>query len=219
MAVGVGIDFSGNAQVCGYNHRGNTPTYTDGVHGVAPANCVPYETGSSNLPGSWSGGTVTSGGSASQAGSPLANSQNQAGFYAGPWEALGLGQSEFFSWVGARLSSMPGGNPAGIFYLDNNSITQDQSGAFSAGGGNGEGFLYVDGDLAINSNFTWRGVIYVEGDLKINGNSWILGALIVRGKGRTSNGSMTVLYSSEAVSTTLAKYGGQFTTLSWREVP
>jgi hypothetical protein len=103
--------------------------------------------------------------------------------------------------------------------MDNNSITQDATGAWSAGGGNGEGLLYVDGDLTINSNFTFKGLVYVEGDLKINGNSWILGALIVKGKGRISNGGCVVLYSSEAIQQNIAKYGGQFTTLSWHEVP
>jgi len=220
LAVNAGVDFGGNGEVCGYNHRGDTPLQTSGVHGVAPATCQTggWETGSGDLVGAWSSNTITSGGSSSQSGFPMANAQNQVGFYAGPWEAIGLSQAEFFSWVGAPRSAIPG-TPLGIYYIDNNAITQDASGAWSIGGSNGEGLLYVDGDLTINSNFTFKGIIYVEGDLKINGNSWILGALIVKGKGRISNGSMVVLYSSEAITTTLAKYGGQFTTLSWREVP
>jgi len=30
-------------------------------------------------------------------------------------------------------------------------------------------------------------------------------------------GGMTILYSNEAITQALAKYGGQFVTLSWRE--
>jgi len=31
------------------------------------------------------------------------------------------------------------------------------------------------------------------------------------------NGGATILYSSDAISIALAKYGGQFVTLNWRE--
>ena len=219
MATEKGIDFTGNASVCGYNHAMTTPAYTDGVHGTGPCE-VPWEVNSNDLPGAWSTESITSGGSSQQSGSPVNTQPNQAGFYAGPWEALGLSQAEFFAWVGAPLASLPN-PPTGIHYLDNNGITQDQSGSFSVSTGNGEGLLYVDGDLTINGNFTFRGMIYVEGDLDINGNSWILGALIVKGRSRIklANGDMTVLYGRDAVSQNLAKYGGQFLTLSWMELP
>jgi hypothetical protein len=215
LAVDNGVDFSGNAQVCGYNHRADTPDQTGGVNPGGP--CTGYETGIGDLYGSWSTSTITYGGSSTQGGFPIKNAENQTGFYAGPWEAMGLSQAEFYSWVGSPLVAMPN-NPTGIIYLDNNSIAQDATGAWSVGG-DGEGLLYVDGDLSMNSNFIYHGIIYVEGDLKINGNCWILGAVIVKGKSRIANGSMVVLYSSDAISTTLAKFGGQFTTLSWREVP
>jgi len=43
----------------------------------------------------------------------------------------------------------------------------------------------------------------------------------VRGKSRLgiANGTFTLLYSSDAISQELSKYSGQFTRLSWREVP
>ncbi len=223
LAAKVGIDFSGNAQVCGYNHRIDTPSYTNGVHGppgpVGP--CVAWETNSGDLPGSWSESNVTSSGSASEQGTPLQNSDmHGTGFYAGPWDALGLSQAEFFAWIGPPLAVAPV-SPNGIFYLDNNTTHQDQSGTFAYSGGNGEGFLYVDGDMTINGNFTFRGLIYIEGDLKVNGNSWILGGLIVKGKSRVklSNGSFVVLYSRDAVEQNISKYGQQFMTLAWREIP
>ena len=216
MSVKTGIEFSGNAQVCGFNHRMDTPAYTPGPQGNG---CEAWEIGNWDLPGSWSEGDIKSSGSAEQAGTPVKNNPNQVGFYAGPWEALGISQAEFYSWVGAP-TAIPPMPPTGIYYIDNNTVYQDQSGAFSYSGGNGEGFLYVDGDLTINGNFTFRGLIYVEGDLHINGNAWLLGALIVKGKGivKLANGSMIILYSRDAVAQNLAKYGGQFLTLSWREL-
>jgi hypothetical protein len=44
---------------------------------------------------------------------------------------------------------------------------------------------------------------------------------VVRGKNRIkiANGSCVVLYSRDAVQQNVAKYGGQFTTLSWNELP
>jgi hypothetical protein len=222
MSAKNGIDFSGNAEVCGYNHRIDTPSQTNGVHGppgpVGP--CTAWEIGSGDLPGSWSEQNITSGGSASQGGNPVKNQGSQgSGFYTGPWDALGVTQAEFFSWVGAptAVAPMP---PTGIYYLDNNTIHQDQSGTFAYAGGNGEGLLYVDGDCTLNGNFNYRGLIYIEGDLHINGNVWILGGLIVKGKSRVkiANGSCVVLYSRDTIQQSIAKYGGQFMTLSWTEL-
>jgi hypothetical protein len=212
FAANVGISFSGNSDVCGFNHSIDTPTNTD-----IPA-CAAYHVGSGDLPASYSTGTITSGGSSAQTGWPTPNSPNQVGFYQGPWEALGMSQAEYFSWLGSPYSTPPA-DPKGIYYLDNNSVTQDQSGAYAYTGGNGEGLLYVDGDLSINGNFTYRGLIYVEGDLKINGTCWILGGLIVRGKTtvKIANGNCDILYSADAISQNIAKHGGQFSTLSWRE--
>jgi len=219
LAAQQGIDFSGNSSVCGYNHNMDTPAYTDGVHGGGPCE-IPWELNSGNIPGAWSESNITTGGSANQAGDPMSKEENQAGFYAGPWEALGLTQAEFFSWVGAPRALVPT-PPTGVHYMDNDGITQNQSGDWPIHGGNGEGLLYFDGDVSINGNFTFRGLIYIEGDLQVNGNCWILGALIVKGKERVklANGDMTVLYSKDAVTMNLAKFGGQFLTLSWTELP
>jgi hypothetical protein len=219
VAVDKGLDFSGSAQVCGYNHEFDTPIFTEGVHDGIADDCDLNETGAGNLPAGWCAQDITSTGSATQAGLPVTNAQNQPGFYAGPWEALGVTQAEFLAWIGSPVASIPN-NPVGIYYQDNNSVPGDQSGSFTSPSGNGEGLLYIDGDVTINGNFSFKGLVYVEGDVKISGNCWILGALIIRGKGRVklAVGSMVILYSSEAISH-LAKYGGQFTTLSWREVP
>ena len=213
LSTDKGIDFSGDSEVCGYNHDINTPT---GTRGRPP--CDTWELASGGLTGAWSTGTVNNGGSATQHGTPTNIQPNQVGFYDGPWEALGMGQAEFYSWVGAPLGLEPA-SPKGIYYLDNNTVGQDASGSFKYNGGNGEGLLYVDGDLAINGDFNFRGMIYIEGDLKINGTCWILGGIIAKGKSRIkiANGTCTILYSEDAIAQNIAKYGGQFVTLSWRE--
>jgi Tfp pilus assembly protein PilX len=217
LAANLDIDFVGNAVVCGYNHSAATPTdQGENGRGAAP-DCTPYETGIGNLPGSWTTGATVNGGAATQSGAPPVNASNQSGFYSGPWEALGMEQADYFSWVGVPQAGAPA-SINGIVYLDNNGTAQDQSGAWGFGGVTGEGLLYVDGDLTLNSTFVYRGLVYVEGDLKLNGQAWILGGLIVRGKSSVKmNGGATVLYSSDAIAQSIAKYGGQFVTLSWRE--
>ncbi|MEO5989834.1 MAG: PilX N-terminal domain-containing pilus assembly protein [Candidatus Eisenbacteria bacterium] len=216
LTADVNIGFVGNAVVCGFNHSADTP-YPAGENGRVGTNpCLPYESGA-GLPGSWSSGTTTNGGAATRTGNP-AYVDNQTGFYPGPWSMLNMTQADFVSWLGGPSTSVPG-SLYGITYLDNNTTISDQSGSFGIHGAVGEGMLYVDGDLTLNSTFTYRGIVYVEGDLKINGTAWILGGLVVRGKTDvTQNGGSTILYSNDAITRALSQYGGQFVTLSWREV-
>jgi len=108
--------------------------------------------------------------------------------------------------------------------VDNDAIKQNgwlngNTASWTFNGGDGEGLLYVDGDLHINGSFNYRGMIYVEGDLTINGNAWILGGMIVRGKTsvKIANGSAVVLYSSEAMQQFITKYGGNIRTIAWKE--
>ena len=208
-----GIEFSGNSDVCGFNHSINTPV---GTKGRPP--CDTYELGFGNMSGAWSSGAITSSGSSTQEGWPTATQQGQTGFYSGPWDALNMSQADFFSWIGAPCATEPA-DPKGVYYMDNNGSSQDASGDFKYNGGTGEGMLYVDGDLSINGNFSFKGLVYIEGDLKINGTCWILGSIICKGKStiKIANGDCTVLFSEEAITQTITKYGGQFVTLSWRE--
>jgi hypothetical protein len=222
LCANVGIDFVGNAVVCGYNHQADTPVTQGGVQetgengrGNAP-DCRPYETVGSDLPASWSTGPTINGGAAGQSGFPVTNLSNQAGFYAGPWEALNMTQAQFASWLGPPVASPT--NLNGIVYVDNNSVMGDQSTGIGLQSVSGEGMLYVDGDLTLNAGFIYKGLIYVEGDLNINGQAWVLGGMIVRGRSTLKqNGGATILYSSDAITRALSKYGGQFTTLSWTE--
>lgn len=215
LTADVFIDLHGNLDACGYNHRADTPV---GTKGRPP--CDSWEVDSLDLPGAWGTDKVKVVGSAAVNGSPVPYLEFQSGFYAGPWVALSMSQADFFSWVGPPLSFGPP-DPQGIFYLDDNAVTQDKSGSFAYNGGNGEGMLYVDGDLTINGNFTYRGVIFVEGDLKINGTAWILGAAIAKGRTiiKLATGNCTMLYSADAISQSLGKFGSEFVPLSWREAP
>ena len=217
LAANRDIRFVGNAVVCGYDHRADTDDW-DGENGRGSSpDCLPHEQAGGHLPGSWNTGTVINGGGAFQNGQPVANSMNNTGFYAGPWECLGMQQAEFWPWIGGAISTAPG-TPQGIYYLDNDGIRQNQSGDFAYHSTTGEGLLYVDGDLHVNSSFRFRGIVYVEGDFIMNGQCWILGAVIVKGKSEVrQNGGATLLYSSETIRQVLARYGGQFVNLSWVE--
>lgn len=224
VAANVGINFGGNITVCGHDHRMDTPTDTSPTGGPSgPCNAGVGSWLSNNhttcLPGAWSGGAVDDGGSADIGGEPSDFLEAQTGFYSGPWDVLGMTQAEWWSWIGAPVSSAPL-NPNGVYYLDNNGVKQDALGSYSYNGGDGEGLLYVDGDLSINGNFHYRGLLYIEGDLTINGDSWILGGLVVKGNSsvKIANGSAIILYSSEAIAQKIAKYGGDLQTIAWREI-
>jgi hypothetical protein len=139
-------------------------------------------------------------------------------FPAGPWTVLNMTQSQFYTWIGPSTNVAPG-NGAGLFYLDNNNISQDASGAWSMSGVH-NGLIYADGDLTINAGSVFKGLIYVEGDIFFNGNAWILGGVIVRGKAEGKvNGGMTILYSSETIKAELSRIGGGVIMLAYREVP
>ena len=217
----VGIQFKGTIKVCGHNHRADVPTQK------GPPVCDGYwETSvhGSCMPGAWTEDTTTTTGSPTVQGEPTPFSNKQTGFYSGPWDAMGMTQSDFWFWVGGPRTVAPA-PPKGIFYLDNDLVKQNgyapsSSASWSYNGGDGEGLLYCDGDLNLNGEFNYRGMIYVEGDLKINGNCWILGGLIVRGKTtvKIANGSAIILYSAEAMQQTITKYGGNIRTIAWKEM-
>jgi len=218
LAAGHDIQFVGNAVVCGYDHSADTPNDTGENKRGSNPDCIPWETGPTDLPGSWSTGTITGGGASFQVGDPVGQLPSQTGFYSGPWDAFTMSQADFLAWIGSPINGVPG-NLRGIYYLDNNSTAGDQSAAYGIHGGDGEGLLYVDGDLTLNAGFYYRGLIYVEGDLQMNGTAWVLGGIIVKGRQTVrQNGGATILFSSEAITRALAKYGGQFVTLSWREL-
>jgi hypothetical protein len=228
LVAAVPVTDLGNAVICGYDHDIDTP-YDDGLKGrdnpaPEPPNdpkfCHDNEIAGNDVPGIWCTQVVTPGSNAQQFGSPSAilQSQDPTTFYSGPWDCFDMTQSEFWGFVGAPRDPSSITDYNGLYYLDNNATTRDASCSVSPAGANGEGILYVDGDLHVNSNFHYKGLIFVEGDFDINGNAWVLGSIVVKGKTNIkSNGGMTLLYSTEAISQMLSKYGGQVVTLNWRE--
>jgi hypothetical protein len=216
VATNVDVKLAGNGVVCGFDHDATTPT-GDGSNGRGTApDCQDNENGTNDLPGVRCTGNIQRTGAAQTEGNP--DELEAPGFYAGPWEAIGMTQAEFWAWIGPPTNSAP--NPAnGIVYLDNDNNKHNASGTYAYHGSSGEGFMYVDGSLTLNSTFNYRGIIYVEGDVKVNGSAWILGSLIVNGTtdGKL-NGGMTVLYSTDGIQQALIKAGGKFVNLSWREL-
>jgi len=215
--------FNGNAFVCGYNHSANTPTDTgkNGRAGLGGCNENPgiqhWEIASGDLSGIWSSGTVTANG-ASQADGTPPMSENQSGFYNGPWETVGMSQADFFNWLGPSTNAIPS-DLDGIYFMDNNNTTGDASGGYTFHG-EGSGMLYVDGDATFNAGFVYRGLIYVEGNVMLNGHMWVLGAMVVKGQTTSKiqfNGGATILYSEDAVKQNIAKQRGEFVTLTWHE--
>jgi hypothetical protein len=225
FTANVYIEDLGNAVICGYDHNTNTPI-NDGNkgRGVMPGDidhCIDNETGivANDRPGVWCGAPITAGGASKTYGSPdTLGGQGQQNFYAGPWDCFGMTQADFWSFVGMPKNPASISDWNGILYVDDNTTTQDGSCDLGPNGVDAEGLLYVDGDLHLNSNFSYKGLVYVEGDITVNGNAWILGAIVARGKTKIKvNGNMTVLYSGETITQQITKYGSQFVTLSWRE--
>ena len=220
VTANVAIQFQGNIKICGHDHRIDTPAYT------GPPQCntgigawwAPTIHGTC-LPGAWSTQMVTEQGAPTVIGEPSTKAENQIGFYEGPWDAIGLTQNDFWSWVGTPVATEP--SPFnGLYYLDNDAVRQNKSGSWAFNGGTGEGLLYCDGDLQLNGNLAYRGLIYAEGDVRVNGNLWLLGGLVVNGKTlvKIANGSAIILYSSESIALTISKYGGQLRNIAWREL-
>jgi Tfp pilus assembly protein PilX len=216
VVADVDVRFGGNNAICGYNHSALVPIWY-GQNGRGGLNsCVPYEIGAGNILGVWSAGTVTLGGGTQVDGQPP-SAGGQVGFYSGPWDALGMPQADFYTMVGAPQALVPA-TLNGIVYLDNDGVPQNQSGAWGVSSTNGQGLLYVDGDLNITGPFSWKGLIYAEGNLACSGQIWILGSLIARGNaGVKLTGGSTVLFSTDEIQLALSKFAGQYVTLSWRE--
>ena len=219
MVCNKAVTWSGNDRFCGYNHRSDTPTGTGsgGRSGGGGCNAAPgqWEVAGA-LAGIWSNAAIVSPGGYAQ-GSPLTSQNQPAPFYTGPWDALGMTQAQFYAWVGPPTNTAPG-VPKGIVYLDNNGTAQDQSGSFTFTGGDGDGFLYVDGDLNLNGNFHFKGLIYAEGNITVNANAWVLGGVIERGKSPHDNhANGTFLYSRDSIIENIGRYGA-YATISWREV-
>lgn len=201
----------------GYDHKVDTPSYTGDNGNRANA----WETGSNNAAGVWSSDKVE--GDAELQGVPK-ELENQSGFYSGPWDVIGMTQAGFFGWIGQPLDKNTTKKQGafvsrGLTYLGSGKPGKGKE-KFKLKGGNGDGLLYVNGDLEISGDFTFRGLIYVEGELKMKGNGWVLGAVVVKDHGKIQSSHLdqvTILKSNAAVQQFIGNYGSPFITLSWRE--
>ena len=233
VAASGSVTGSSSGVICGHEHRAETPTGTAWSGRTGRGGCAEdplvrrWETGAGDATGVWAGEAMTCSGPIFEYGIPRGVLRHQTGFYAGPWDVLGMSESAFFDWLGPSQSFAPP-NPTGLVHLDNDSIRQNAAGSFKyTGRTTGSGLLYVDGDLVIGSPFNYRGLIYVEGNLYLQDglgladNCWILGAVVARGSVQFSSpaGSTAILMSSQAVAQNLNKTGNGFATLSWREFP
>ncbi len=205
-----------NYSANGYDHRADTPSQTGNDGSRIPA----WETGGTAKPGAWSGKKIkTTDGNLEGVPSKL---ENQSGFYGGVWDVLNMTQQEFDGFIGEPNGDKKQGNPRGLTYVDRpGGKAHDGKGKFEwKGGFNGDGILYVNGDFKVKGDFTFRGLIYVNGKFEVEGVAWILGGVVaeeVELKGKKNN-NRVILRSDDAVSQNIAKGGGLFATLSWREL-
>jgi len=211
------VKLFGQINAIGYDYMASTPDGT-GAGGVRnPA----YETGTDNAPGVWAAGSINTKPSSNMIGTPNSVS-NQPGFYTGPWDVLNMTQSDFYNWVGAPVPNADGSPmPSGIVYLSYpGDPPQLGSHNFRFSGGDGDGLLYVNGDLEIDGNFTYRGLIYVEGSVKLKGSGWILGSLVIADSKKLNANhpeTLTILKSARAISRFINRHRSPFTVITWRE--
>ena len=93
---------------CGYNHRSDTPTWTNIPDGRNKNDNAcnddlaqqKWELGSGDIPGAWSQGKIKDTKKADFYGSPAGYQENQTGFYGGVWDVFAMCQSDFYAWIG-----------------------------------------------------------------------------------------------------------------------
>jgi Tfp pilus assembly protein PilX len=210
--------------MCGYNHSKDTPTWTAATTGRngAVGSCNEnngiqhWELGYGDLPGVWGGAGVSPAASPPNWGS-TATLQNQANYYTGPWDALGMTQANFAAWLPARTGSIPA-NLNGVYRVDNDNTLNNSTGSWSSNGGTGSGFLYIDGTFQINGDFVYRGFVYVNGQFQHQGRIWVLGGMSVNGQWQTQNVTGAILYSADAINYYLTQYSGTYVRLAYREL-
>ncbi len=205
--------------VCGFDHDRETPLWTasahgrDGESGACNENLAVqhWELPGNVLPGVWTQGKFQSKQGA-PSGSP-AVVENAMGFPS-IWTMLNLTPGDFNTVVGKPLDADVAGSLHGARYY------KPASGTLVITGGNGDGLLYVEGNVQIKGTFTYQGLIYSTGGIDIMGRAWILGGVVAGGSVRClqSRQSVTVLYSRDAVNECVSRYSGRFVTLAWREL-
>ncbi len=212
------VKFDAADDAIGFDYSVDTPSGTgsDGKRVAA------YETGSGNVPGVWTTKKLTLANGSVSIGNPN-SSQNQTGFYNGPWEVLNMQQAQFYNWLGSPSTKVQDNSPlpSGITYLSQpHDKPQKGKHNYKLKGGNADGMLYVNGNLEIDGDFTFRGLIYVEGDVQFKGNGWVIGGVVVHDKDsfkKSHHEQLTVLKSDGTVSQFINGHDSPYVTLGWRE--
>lgn len=223
--AGKQIQTQDHVYLCGHDHFTTTPSWKGSTSarngGAGDCNenlgAGQWETGNAIL-GGWAAESYQQQAPASAAGSPSGYAQFQAGFYAGPWECLLMTQTNWWTFIGARTSSIPG-TLNGLIHVDNDGTHQNQSGSWTINSGSGQGILYLDGGLQINGDFVWRGLIYAEKQIQVQGRLWVLGAIVSR-EGiqiQSSTAGSAILFSEAMISQAISTSSSEFVRVGWRE--
>jgi len=213
------VNFHGSNYALGYDYKAATPYGT----GVGAVRNTTYETGANNAAAVWTTDKLDVKAPSKVVGVPNSAQSQTTGFYAGPWEVLNMTQADFFNWVGPPVADFKNNVPvpSGITYLnDKNDKPGKGNKNYTFSGGDGDGLLYVNGNLTINGNFTFRGLIYVEGDVHFKGTSWVLGCVCIHDHSHLApshKNTGTYLLSNEAVSQFVTRHRAPAVTLTWRE--
>lgn len=204
------VDLRGNVTVCGHNHRIDTP-----VGRQLPLCSPAWDETVGHLPAVMTTGyAVGTRGSTDLLGSPAVTDTSSTNHFYSLSEALGVTQSELNDILSSpdQTSDSDSGPYDGITYIQ---------GDARFNGINGEGLLYVTGDLTLAGNFSWVGLVYVEGQLRNTGNTWILGGVMARGELHVAvdfgAGTPAILYSQEALEQALTR-SMRYVTLGWKEM-
>lgn len=217
VVSGFDVRLDTRARLCGYDHRGDTPAWTGLAGRDGPSGCdadpaaQQWERGVAvdDRPGAWSA-IETGPQTETLAGNPQPYLEHAGRFYSGCWDVLGLSESDFRGVLGrARRTDLPRRFTGIAFY----------TGATRIENVDGEGLLYVEGDLELHGTNTFRGLVYATGHVVIDGPCWVLGSVIGAGGVRidSRDGTVAVLYSHEAIVQGFDQNASRFVQLSWRE--
>lgn len=217
LTVGNTLVLQGGIAICGFLHSSALANGEGASGRLSSPACTPQEVGRDDVPAVWVGRALTNNG-ATLAGLPSASEENQAGFFAGPWEVLGISSTEFRALLTAPEAQPPDFNH--VVWMDNDNSVGNASGTFTINNLEGEGLLYVDGDLTLTGSVASRGLLYVEGNLVTSSPGSLVGGVVVHGRtgGQTTlQDGPAILYSVDAIHEAVARATGEIVTLSWRE--
>jgi hypothetical protein len=216
----MGVDVRGNVTVCGHDHAYDTPHFTMYPGCQAFEYCGPPLHANCLAQGCLVG-VMTTGdpidrrGTTDLDGEPSAEDTSSTNQFLTLAETLGIEQDDLAEILAnADYFAVGAADPQeGITYVDN------AGGADASwNNGDGNGLLYVTGNLNTQGNFTWRGLVYVEGDYVMTGTPSIVGAVVVRGTSSWafSGGDPCILFSSEALDYYL-RQSLHYVKIGWKE--